>query len=252
MAVASMAAVDDIGDRVYPRVELFENSRMERNTMLQRISIFVEGKCKSFVRFAAPVLFAVSLGCSLVPTFAQEPGQRTFASAEDAGPAFFAAMQAQDEQSLLSILGPAGKEVLSSGDAAEDSDARVGFVVKYQEMHRFVKEPNGTVTLVVGAENWPFPTKRKSNILRARRVTSPSNLRRNWSAMKADTTVCTGTVITTSSIARSTLSSRMQTEKAQRIKLAVRFRTMAIFSGSSRAKGVMHRAEPRTMSSTGR
>jgi hypothetical protein len=24
-------------------------------------------------------------------------------------------------------------------------------------MHRFVKEPDGTVTLVIGAENWPFP-----------------------------------------------------------------------------------------------
>jgi hypothetical protein len=130
---------------------------MERNTMLQRISIFVQPEWKSLVRFAASVLFVLSLGCSFVPTFAQEPGQRTFASADEAGSTFFAAMQAQDEQALLSILGPAGKEVLSSGDAAEDSDARVGFVVKYQEMHRFVTEPNGTVTLVVGAENWPLP-----------------------------------------------------------------------------------------------
>jgi len=36
-------------------------------------------------------------------------------------------------------------------------NARVGFVVKYQEMHRFVTEANGTVSLIVGAENWPFP-----------------------------------------------------------------------------------------------
>src|ERR1700694_4045028 len=130
---------------------------MERNTMLQRISIFAQLEWKSFVRFAASVLFVLSLGRTFVPAFAQEPAQRTFASADDAGRTFFAAMQAQDEQALLSILGPAGKEVLSSGDAAEDSDARVGFVVKYQEMHRFVTEPNGTVTLVVGAENWPLP-----------------------------------------------------------------------------------------------
>jgi hypothetical protein len=66
-------------------------------------------------------------------------------------------MHAQDEQSPLSILGPAGKDVTSSGDPVEDSDTRAGFVVKYQEMHRFVTEPNGTVTLVVGAENWPLP-----------------------------------------------------------------------------------------------
>jgi len=84
-------------------------------------------------------------------------GQRTFASAEEAASALFAAMQVQDEQLPLSILGPAGKDVISSGDSVEDSDARTGFVVKYEEMHRFVTEPNGVVTLVVGAENWPCP-----------------------------------------------------------------------------------------------
>jgi len=156
-AGVSMAAVDDIVDRLHPRVELIENSRMERNTMLRRISIFVQVEYKNFVRFAVSVLFALSLGCSSAPMFAQEPGQRTFASAEEASRALFGAMEAQDEQAPLSILGAAGKEVLSSGDPQEDLDARVGFVVKYQEMHRFVTETNGTVTLVVGAENWPFP-----------------------------------------------------------------------------------------------
>jgi len=138
-------------------VERNKNLRMERNTMLHRISIFVQLECKRFVRFAVSVLFALSLGCLSAPTFAQEPGQRTFASAEDASRALFDAMHLQDEQAPLSILGPAGKEVLSTGDPTEDSDARAGFIVKYEEMHRFVIEPDGTVTLVVGAENWPFP-----------------------------------------------------------------------------------------------
>jgi hypothetical protein len=66
-------------------------------------------------------------------------------------------MQSQNEQVALRILGPSGKDILSSGDPEEDSDTRVGFVVKYQEMHRFVTEANGTVSLIVGAENWPFP-----------------------------------------------------------------------------------------------
>ena len=115
----------------------------------------LEWKC--FVRFSVLVVFALFLGCLSAPTFAQQPGQRTFASAEEAASALFAAMQVQDEQVPLSILGPAGKDVISSGDPVEDSDTRAGFVVKYQEMHRFVTEPNGALTLVVGAENWPFP-----------------------------------------------------------------------------------------------
>jgi len=125
--------------------------------MLHSISIFVPVGCRSFVRFAVSVLFVLTLGCSLAPMFAQEPGQRTFSSVQEASRALFAAMQAQDDRSALRILGRDGKDVLSSGDPAEDADARVGFVVKYQEMHRYVTEANGTVTLIVGAENWPFP-----------------------------------------------------------------------------------------------
>jgi hypothetical protein len=130
---------------------------MERNTMLHKISIFLQFEGKKFVRFAGSVLFALSLACSSAPMFAQEPGQRTFASAEDAGRAFFAAMQAPDDQALLSILGPDGKDVVLSGDPIEDMDSRTEFVDKYQEMHRFATEANGAVSLVVGAENWPFP-----------------------------------------------------------------------------------------------
>ncbi len=125
--------------------------------MLRKISFLIQMECKNLVRFVVSVMFALSLGCSSAPTFAQESGQRTFASAEDAGRALFDAMHAQDDDSPLSILGPTGKNVISSGDPLEDSDTRVGFVVKYQEMHRFVAEANGTETLVVGAENWPFP-----------------------------------------------------------------------------------------------
>jgi len=131
--------------------------RNERNAMLQRNSIVVHFGKKSFVRFAASILFALLVGSWFAPAFAQQPGQRTFASPDDAASAFFAAMQKQDDQLPLSILGPAGKDVLSSGDPAEDANARISFVVKYLEMHRFVREPDGTLTLVVGAENWPFP-----------------------------------------------------------------------------------------------
>ena len=125
--------------------------------MLEWISILVRRQSRSLARLSASLFFALSLACSSTPIFAQAPGQQTFASTEDAGRAFFAAMQAPGDQAPLRILGPAGQDVLSSGDRAEDADARSGFVVKYQEMHRFVTESNGAVTLVVGAENWPFP-----------------------------------------------------------------------------------------------
>src|SRR6267154_5143574 len=130
---------------------------MERNIMLRKISFSVQLEYKNSVRFVVSVVFALALGCLSEPTFAQEQGQRTFATAEAAGRALFDAMQAEDEQVPRNILGPGAKDVLSSGDPIEDSNTRASFVVKYQEMHRLVTEANGTVSLIVGAENWPFP-----------------------------------------------------------------------------------------------
>jgi hypothetical protein len=134
---------------------------MEKNTMPHN-SILVRLE-RNLVRLVVSGVFGFSLGCLPAPVFAQEPEQRTFASAEHASRELFTAMQSQNEQAPLRILGQAAKDVLSSGDALEDSDARVGFVTKYEEMHRFVKEPDGKVTLIIGAENWPFPIPLANN-----------------------------------------------------------------------------------------
>jgi Protein of unknown function (DUF2950) len=94
-----------------------------------------------------------------VPTrsMAQQPGQKTFSSAEEATNALVTAAQANDEKMMLDILGPDGKQIVSSGDETEDANSRANFVKRYQEMHRLVKEPDGTTVLYIGAHNWPAP-----------------------------------------------------------------------------------------------
>jgi hypothetical protein len=110
------------------------------------------------VTFVFGVFAAFLLGLLFIlPSAAQDHSQRTFQSAEEAGSAFFAAAQNQNDEALLSILGPAAKELVSSGDPLEDVDGRVSFVVKYRQMHRYVKQLDGTTILYVGAENWPVP-----------------------------------------------------------------------------------------------
>jgi Protein of unknown function (DUF2950) len=51
----------------------------------------------------------------------------------------------------------AGNEVSSSSDEIEDKLERQRFSEKYQEMHRLVREPDGSTVLYIGAGNWPFP-----------------------------------------------------------------------------------------------
>jgi hypothetical protein len=88
---------------------------------------------------------------------AQQQGQKTFSSADEACHALAGAVKSNDEKALLAILGPQGKEIISSGDPAEDEANRVNFAKKFEMMHRLVNEPNGTTTLYIGAENWPTP-----------------------------------------------------------------------------------------------
>jgi len=103
---------------------------------------------------AAAILF---VACTPARSAAQQKGQKTFSSAEQASNALVAALQNNDEQVLLEILGPAGKEVITSGDPTEDAENRANYVRRYLQMHRLVKEPDGTTTLYIGAENWPTP-----------------------------------------------------------------------------------------------
>jgi hypothetical protein len=90
-------------------------------------------------------------------SMAQQQGHKTFSSPEDASNALVTVAQSNSEKAMLDILGPDGKQIVSSGDEIEDAHNRANFVQRYKEMHRLVKEPDGTTTLYVGAQNWPMP-----------------------------------------------------------------------------------------------
>src|SRR3984957_12882165 len=112
--------------------------------------------------FASTVFLLLMVGLLLVvvgyvgSSFAQGVQPKTFSSPAEASSALFQAAQKQDEPALEAILG-AGKEVTSSSDDLEDKLERERFSQKYQEMHRLVREPDGSTVLYIGAENWPFP-----------------------------------------------------------------------------------------------
>jgi hypothetical protein len=101
--------------------------------------------------------FLVTLVLSSRLSFAQEPNRKVFRSPEEASGALFAAVQQADNRALSEILGADGKDLISSGDPAEDMKERERFVAKYEQMHRVAKEHSGVMILYIGAENWPLP-----------------------------------------------------------------------------------------------
>jgi Protein of unknown function (DUF2950) len=106
-------------------------------------------------KLAAAAIFMT--GCVPSRSLAQQPGQRTFSSPEEAANALVAAALKNDEKAMLEILGPDGKQIVSSGDEVEDAENHANFAMRYQEMHRFVREPDGTTVIYIGAHNWPAP-----------------------------------------------------------------------------------------------
>ena len=88
----------------------------------------------------------------------QQPKGKAFKKPADAAAALYAAARRNDEAELMAILGPDAKEVVEwSNNPDERREQRAHFAEKYQQMHRLVKEPDSTVAIYVGAENWPLP-----------------------------------------------------------------------------------------------
>src|SRR6202453_3916900 len=128
---------------------------MER-CLMQRANLSTDKSYRAIVgELAALVIFLA--GCFPATTLAQQPGQKTFQSAEEASNSLITAMQSKNEKALLEFLGPDGKQIISSGDEVEDLHTRADFVQRYLEMHRLVNEPDGTTVLYIGARNWPTP-----------------------------------------------------------------------------------------------
>src|SRR5215471_21799001 len=83
--------------------------------------------------------------------------RQRFASPGDAVLALYNAAKSNDTQAMNAIFGSNAQMILNTGDAVADKNAIANFVRRYDQVHRVVVEPDGTVTLYVGAENWPSP-----------------------------------------------------------------------------------------------
>jgi hypothetical protein len=107
----------------------------------------------ALIPFAVLTMWAIG---GAYPGLAQQTAQRTFSSAAEASQSLLQAIQSNNEDAIVNILG-GPTDLTSSRDPGQDKIDRELFAGKYQEMHRLHRETDGSVTLYIGAENWPFP-----------------------------------------------------------------------------------------------
>jgi Protein of unknown function (DUF2950) len=71
--------------------------------------------------------------------------------------AIYNAAKSGDSQTVAAIFGTNSNDIVHTGDDVADKKMADDFIRRYNEMHRVVIEPDGTASLYIGAENWPFP-----------------------------------------------------------------------------------------------
>jgi len=103
--------------------------------------------------FSLIVMFCAASACAKKEV---APTQKTFTAAEDAVVALVDAVKANDSAQIMSILGPDGQKILSSGDEVADQQARELFLIAYAEKAELSQEGDRTI-LSIGAEEWPMP-----------------------------------------------------------------------------------------------
>ncbi|MGH8665411.1 MAG: DUF2950 domain-containing protein [Burkholderiales bacterium] len=103
------------------------------------------------------MLFALALAAAPSLSLAAAAKQTTFTTAEAAMEAFAAALKAHDLATLERILGPGAKDILESGDPIEDKAARERFTAAYESSHKLSLVLPTNATIMVGADDWPFP-----------------------------------------------------------------------------------------------
>jgi hypothetical protein len=105
-------------------------------------------------------------GLALLHADPQPAGQR-FATAREAAQALVDAAAQNDTAALLKIFGSAGRDIVESGDAAEDKAGRARFADLARAKLEVSPKPGNPnrATVVVGPQDWPFPVPlvRKNN-----------------------------------------------------------------------------------------
>jgi len=117
---------------------------------------------KIVVTLIVAVLFCLPVILSGVPQQSGEPAtlaQKGFDKPKQAAEALLKAAESFDLPALLEILGPDGKDLVSSPDAVQDKNIALAFAERAREKKSVKKDPydKSRYILSVGNEDWPLP-----------------------------------------------------------------------------------------------
>ena len=83
--------------------------------------------------------------------------QQAFKTPDEAAGAFVRAAKAGDMKALVTVLGPDGEDIVSSGDEVADAATREKFVTAYDAKHQIIMEGDNKAIMVIGQDDFPLP-----------------------------------------------------------------------------------------------
>jgi hypothetical protein len=146
--VAEAAGVAVAGDDTLERQQ---GTPMAGPSLIIRILLVLLGLCLSPNLLTDHGQFARAAQAAPAPV-----KQQSFATPDEALKAVVEDVKSNNQSDLVKIFGPGIEPILNSGDPVADQNARERFVAAAEEQHHF-DGSGGTLTLVVGKDDWPFP-----------------------------------------------------------------------------------------------
>jgi hypothetical protein len=138
---------------------MIKENHMRSNTFNFLPSRFLVANWMVALSCTLTVLANATPQSSQTAAAASQPAQTSFATPKQAAEALIQAAATYDVPALMGMLGPDGKDIVSSADAARDKSNAASFAAEAHEKTDVTtdpKNPNRAV-LSVGNEDWPLP-----------------------------------------------------------------------------------------------
>jgi hypothetical protein len=102
-------------------------------------------------------LVSMAIAALLCTTASIVSAQQDFKTPDEAASALASAAKAGDRKAIVTVLGPDGQDIVSSGDEVADVATRQKFIAAYDAKHQIAMEGDNKATLVIGQEDFPLP-----------------------------------------------------------------------------------------------
>lgn len=103
------------------------------------------------------ILSSIAASALLAMAVPAQADPARYETLQDAVDALVQGVRDQDRAGLLTVFGPEAEGLIYSGDPAEDRANRTRLGLLYREGWRLVPNDDGSVTLALGRDEWPFP-----------------------------------------------------------------------------------------------